>query len=63
MACTICNSNKSDKLRPEETTRKAREDGLIKTDALRDEVLDQFRRRHEWARLRWECELKPNRAS
>ena len=62
MACTICNSNKSDRLTPEETTYKARQDGLIKTDALWDEVLDQFRCRHEWARLRWECEVKPNRA-
>ena len=60
IACTICNSNKSDRLTPDETTRKARETGLIRTDALMDEVLDQFNRRREWARLRWECDIKPN---
>ena len=63
IACTICNSNKSDRLTAEETTYKARSDGMIKTDALRDEVLDQFQRRHDWARLRWECDVKPTRVS
>lgn len=63
IACTICNSNKSDKLTPEETTRKAREDGLIKTDALMYEVLDQFNRRREWSELRWKCEVKPTESS
>ena len=44
-------------------TPRVAEDGLIKTDALRDDVLGQFQRRREWARLRWECDVKPSRAS
>ena len=63
IACTICNSNKSDELTPVETTLKAREAGLIKTDALMDEALDQFNRRREWARSRWEYEVKPGKVT
>ena len=44
-------------------TPRVAEDGLIKTDALRDDVLGQFQRRREWARLRWECGVKPSMAS
>ena len=58
LACTVCNSNESDKLTPEETIERALEDGLIQTDSLRDEVLRGFKVRHDWARLRWETEVK-----
>ena len=61
LACTVCNSNKSDKLTTEETIHKALEDGLIQTEYLRDEVLRGFKVRHDWAKLRWETEVKPNR--
>ena len=54
----MCNSNKSDKLTPEQTIAKALEDGLIQTDSLRDEVLRGFKVRRDWARLRWETEVK-----
>ena len=60
LACTVCNSNKSDKLTPEETIRRALEDGLIQTDSIHDEVLRGFKARHNWAKLRWETEVKPN---
>ena len=61
LACTVCNSNKSDKLTPEETIRRALEDGLIQTDSIHDEVLRGFKARHDWAKLRWETEVKPNK--
>ena len=54
IACTICNSNKSDRLAPEQTIQTAYKQGIIKTDALRQEVLEGFRNRHTWAKLRWE---------
>ena len=60
LACTVCNSNKSDKLTPEETIRRALEDRLIQTDSIHDEVLRGFKARHNWAKLRWETEIKPN---
>lgn len=61
LACTVCNGIKSDKLTPEQTTRKALEIGLIQTESLCDEVIRGFRDRHDWARLRWETDVKPNR--
>lgn len=60
LACTVCNSNKSDKLTPEQTINRALEDGLIPKLSLHDEVLQGFRRRHKWARDRWELEVKPD---
>ena len=54
IACTICNSNKSDRLSPEQTIQTAYNQGIIKTEALRQEVLEGFRNRHTWAKLRWE---------
>ena len=60
VACSICNSNKSDRLTPDETIQVAYEQGLIKTDALRREVLGGFRNRHTWAKLRWD-EVKLSR--
>ena len=63
LACTVCNSNKSDRLTPEQTIRRALEDGLIQTDSLHDEVLRGFKHRHDWAKLRWETEVKPNAVS
>ena len=58
LSCTVCNSNKSDKLTPQQTIRRALEDGLIQTDSLHDEVLQGFKIRHDWAKLRWETEIK-----
>ena len=61
LSCAVCNSNKSDTLTPEETIHRAKADGLIQTDALLDEVLSGFKTRREWARNRWELEVKPNK--
>ena len=61
LACTVCNSNKSDKLTPDETINRAFEDGLIPKLSLHDEVLEGFRRRHNWAADRWELEVKPKK--
>ena len=61
IACAICNSNKADRLTPEETIKLAFEQGLIETESLKREAIQKFRRRHEWARLRWETKIKPNR--
>ena len=58
LSCTVCNSNKSDRLTPQQTIRRALEDGLIQTDSLHDEVLRGFKIRHDWAKLRWETEIK-----
>ena len=58
LSCTVCNSNKSDKLTPQQTIRRALEDGLIQTDSLHDEVLRGFKIRHDWAKLRWETAIK-----
>ena len=58
LACTVCNSNKSDRLTHQQTIRRALEDGLIQTDSLHDEVLRGFKIRHEWAKLRWETDVK-----
>ena len=61
IACAICNSNKADRLTPEETINLAFEQKLIKTESLKREAIQKFKRRHEWARLRWETKIKPNR--
>ena len=60
LACPSCNGNKADNLTPEATIARAYDEGLIETEALRDEMLLGFKARHEWARLRWEIEVKPN---
>ena len=59
LACTICNGFKSDTHTPEETIRHAFADGLIQTEALCEQVLSGFKIRHDWAKLRWETEIKP----
>ena len=53
LACAVCNGNKANRLTPEATVQRAFEDGLIETEALRDEALSSFKAKHEWARLRW----------
>ena len=58
LACAVCNGNKAGRLTPEATVQKAFEDGLIETETLRDEALSNFKARHEWARLRWETEVR-----
>ena len=63
LACTVCNSNKSHRLTPEQTIRRVLEDGLIQTDSLHDEVLRGFKHRRDWAKLHWEMEVKPNKTS
>ena len=62
IACAICNGNKGATLTPEQTIEIAFQQGIIKTEALREEVLRGFKSRHDWARLRWE-EIKANSAS
>lgn len=54
IACAICNGNKGAELTPERTIQMAHDQGMIQTDALRREVLEGFRSRHMWAKLRWE---------
>lgn len=59
LACTICNSYKSDMHTPEQTISHARQQGRIRTDALEAEILSGFKRRRDWARLRYETEVGP----
>ena len=54
LACIACNSDKSDRLTPEETMDMALEAGRIRTQALRDEQFGAFMRRQQWAMERWE---------
>ena len=54
IACAICNGNKGAELTPEQTIQMAHDQGIIQTDALRREVLEGFRSRQMWAKLRWE---------
>lgn len=62
LACTICNGNKSDRLKPGQTIRMAFEDeGLIPTEARYLEVLDGFEARHAWAVRRWKDEILPRK--
>ena len=59
LACSPCNSDKSNELNVKETIAKALEEGRIQTTARHDEVLHGFKIRHEWAKLRW-TRIKPN---
>ena len=54
LACVACNSDKSDKLTPEQTIDLALKSGRISTPALRDEQVGDFERRHQWAYQRWD---------
>ena len=53
LACSPCNSAKSNRLTPEETIRQAREAGRIATDRLMEEQLVMFAKRRAWAKERW----------
>ena len=54
LACIACNSDKSDRLTPEQTMDRALEDGRVSTQSLRDEQMESFERRRRWAANRWE---------
>ena len=60
LACIACNSDKSDRLTPEQTMDSALEAGRIRTQALRNEQAEAFRRRIRWASERWES-VRPRR--
>ena len=60
LACIACNSDKSDRLSPEETVDFALRQGRIPTQARRDEVWAGFVVRREWAKARWEG-VKPRK--
>ena len=55
LACAPCNSDKGNRLTPQETIDKAYEDGRIRTPQLRDEMLEQFMKRHRWAKERYDA--------
>ena len=58
LACVACNSDKSDKLTPDDTIDKAYREGRIKTPILRDEQKALFEKRRAWAQARWD-DIKP----
>ena len=58
LACAVCNGNKGARLTPVETIEAAYSQGLIETEALRDEAESGFAARREWARIRWENEVR-----
>ncbi len=60
LSCPPCNSDKSNRLTPEETIALALESGRISTSALRDEQWGVFTRRRQWAQERWEW-IRPHR--
>ena len=60
LACAPCNSDKADRLSPQETIDKALNEGRIATEHLAKEQADIFAKRMEWAAKRWD-EIKPNR--
>ena len=59
LACVDCNGDKGDRFTPEQTMDKALEAGRIGTPALREEMSDTFKRRYQWAKERWENEIRP----
>ncbi len=54
LSCSPCNSDKSNRMTPEETIHKAREAGRIATDRLMQEQIVACATRLEWAKDRWE---------
>ena len=54
LACSPCNSDKRNALTPEQTIEKALEAGRIDTPARKNEQLDRFKVRMDWAKDRWE---------
>ena len=61
LACSPCNSDKSNRLTPEQTIHKARQDGRIATDYLVDVQIRSFQDRMAWAKERWEKEVNIQR--
>ena len=57
LACPPCNSDKTDRLTPEQTIDKAFEANRIPTDARRDELKQLFRSRTTWAKNRYDTEV------
>ena len=60
LACVACNGDKSDRLTVEDTIQLALDAGRIATESLRDEQVANFKRRHNWAKERWET-VRPQR--
>ena len=58
LACIDCNGDKSNRLNPLQTIDLALEVGRISTSMRRNEQIERFERRMEWARERWE-QIKP----
>ena len=54
LACVDCNGDKADRLNPTQTIDLALASGRISTQALRNEQIEAFERRHQWAMERWE---------
>ena len=54
LACAPCNSDKGNRLTPQETIEKAYEARRIGTPQRRDEMIDLFNKRQQWARERYE---------
>ena len=54
LACAPCNSDKGNRLTPQETIEKAYEAGRIGTPQRRDEMIDLFNKRQQWAKERYE---------
>ena len=54
LACAPCNSDKGNRLNPQETIEKAYEAGRIGTPQRRDEMIDLFNKRQQWAKERYE---------
>ena len=54
LACMPCNSDKSNRLTPEQTVDQAFAENRIATEARRREVLTGFQNRRQWAKERWE---------
>ena len=62
LACAPCNSDKGNRLNPQETIEKAYETGRIGTQQRRDEMIDLFDKRQRWAKERYEGLEKGNLA-
>ena len=63
LACIACNSDKSNRLTPEQTIQKALESGRIETEMQRADIERRFNERHQWAITRWKALPKPKRFS
>ena len=63
LACIACNSDKSNRLTPEQTIMKALESGRIETEMQRESIARRYDERHKWAIERWKSLPKPKRFS